>query len=145
MKIFNHFTSFQEVPNHLSLCISVKGCPLNCKGCSWTGFENALNFSTDDLKHLLDRYGKYLSCVCFLGGEWETDLPEFLKVVKAYNLKTCLYTGLLEVDEKIRSQLDYLKTGPYIESLGGLQKKTTNQIFIDVKTGENLNHYFIKE
>ena len=77
--------------------------------------------------------------------EWETDLPEFLKVVKAYNLKTCLYTGLLEVDEKIRSQLDYLKTGPYIESLGGLQKKTTNQIFIDVKTGENLNHYFIKE
>jgi len=82
--------------------------------------------------------------VVFMGGEWTNDLKEMLKYAKASNIKTCLYTGQDNVSPDLKSNLDYLKTGKWIKELGGLNSKTTNQIFQNVKTGEILNYKFIK-
>lgn len=140
----------QEVPGEISLCISVTGCPLHCKGCHspflWKkGTGSAL---TDEVfVTTLERYKDMLSCVLFMGGEWEEEsLIHKLQIAHSYSLHTCLYTGLIEeeVPLAIKQELTWLKTGPWIASLGGLSSPTTNQRFIKVSTGEVLNKLFYK-
>ena len=146
MKLYNFFTSLQEVPDNLSLCFSFAGCPIHCKGCSWENEKNYKDYDLSALKEILNKYSSYISCVCCLGGEWEKDFVSFLSYCKSLNLKTCLYTGLKEMKNlDILSRLDYIKLGPYVESLGGLSSKNTNQVFLDVKTGKRLNNLFVKE
>ena len=62
-------------------------------------------------------------------------LTELAKKVKEYNpsLKTGVYSGRenLADDEKLyKNVFDYIKTGPYIEEFGPLNKVTTNQRLI---------------
>lgn len=106
------------------------------------------------LETRIKQYQDMISCVLFLGGEWQIkQLIELLQTVKNTNpsLKTCLYTGL-ELDEIVdlikqdvnksaeigwryifeNNLLDYLKTGRWIRELGGLDNKKTNQRFYKV-------------
>ncbi len=66
-----------------------------------------------------------------------------LKYAQGQGYKTCLYTGEREVEQQILKYLTYIKTGPWIQELGGLGSKTTNQIFKEVKTNKKLNQLFI--
>lgn len=146
MRIINHFTSFQEVPDNLSLCFSVFGCPHKCKNCSWAGEKEFMNLSITDIEEILDKYKDYVSCICFLGGEWEPDFEEILDLCNKKNLLTCLYTGADKFEnQEILSKLTFIKVGHYDESLGGLQSKTTNQRFIDLRTYTCLNDKFLKD
>lgn len=138
--------TLQEVPCEIAFCISVFGCPLKCKGCSWEGEIEHRTFLLEDLKQNLEKYkGGLVTCICFLGGEWEKDFISYLKLCQSYGYKTCLYTGRDEIaDEKLLANLDYLKVGHWDARLGGLDSKTTNQVFLNLKTGEKLNKYFWK-
>ena len=144
IRILSHFTSFQEVPNHLSLCFSFFGCPHRCKGCSWEGENKFLTLKLSDFEAIIKKYYNFVSCVCFLGGEWEEEFESMVDICKRYNLTTCLYTGLDEFNLSVKEKLDFLKIGHYNASLGGLDKKETNQKFIDMKTGLCLNELFWK-
>ena len=146
MNIYNYDIVFQEVPDEITLCITVCGCKLKCKGChSPHTWENSgHDFSINDYKKLLEKYENYISCVCFMGGEWEEQLAVLLKIAKESGLKTCLYTGANSIGKNIYDNLDYLKLGPWIEELGGLNSINTNQIFLEVNTNEVLNYKFIK-
>lgn len=147
MRIFNYDIVFQEVPDEMSLCITVCGCPLKCDGCHspHTWGNSGQPFSIDDFKALLNKYKDYISNVVFMGGEWEQDtLITMLQISKAENLKTCLYTGLDDIDESIKKELTYLKTGRFIKELGGLNSKNTNQVFKNLVTDELLNYKFLK-
>lgn len=118
------------------------------------------------LETRINQYQDMISCVLFLGGEWQIkQLIELLQIVKISNpsLKTCLYTGL-ELDEivgliqnEINNQvgvgwkyifennlLDYLKTGRWIRELGGLDNKNTNQRFykVNVKHKERSSYSY---
>ena len=143
----------QEVPNEISLCFTLTGCPLACKGCHseyiWNpDFGEPL--TADLLEKLIDRYDEAISCVLFMGGEWRAEeLLQFVRIAKAKKLKTALYTGLnmKQMERKhseLLSELDYIKTGKWIPSLGGLDSKATKQVFTDLKTRKTLNHYFWK-
>ena len=169
--------TFQEVPNEISLSFLIAGCPLKCKGChsadSWRVTSKAsetikskthpinsnarIQLTNEYLENRIKQYQDMISCVLFLGGEWEIEkLIELLQTVKNTNpsLKTCLYTGL-ELDEIVEfikqeinevnknadigwkyifenNLLDYLKTGRWIRELGGLDNKNTNQRFYKV-------------
>ena len=125
----------QDVPDEITLAISLSGCPLHCKGChsSFTWREDFGEILTDEkMNELLDK-NKYISCVLFYGGEWKLErLLELIAIVKQRNIKVCLYTGLTmeEVQEqkaKLLDVLDYIKVGRWVEKLGGLNHKTTNQ------------------
>lgn len=141
---------WQEVPNETSLAFLITGCPLGCKGChsadSWkTGQGNEL--TCDYLIERLIRYQGLISCVLFMGGEWQAEkLLPLLQLCRQQRLQTCLYTGLErhEVPHCLLSELTYLKTGRWIAERGGLSSLTTNQRFIDLRSNENLNHLFIK-
>lgn len=155
-----HFVSeqltFQEIPEEICLSYMIVGCPLRCPGChsselwskSQLNSNTRLNTTTQDpmlsgakklspeyLSAAIEKNKDFFTCVLFLGGEWHApELLELLKLTKNQNLKTALYTGLESVDNEIYQQLDYLKTGPWIQKLGGLKSSTTNQKLIHVPT-----------
>ena len=137
---------FQEVPNEISLCFSISGCNIGCKGCHSTELWNKHHGTQLTNKSFLDWLNKYqglITCVCFFGGEWQAaSLIEKLVIANKSGLKSCLYSGRKHIDISITQHLTYLKTGPWIPELGGLNQRTTNQQFIEVSTGKNLNHLF---
>lgn len=140
---------WQEVPGEVSLAFLVAGCPLRCKGChsmdSWRAQGRALD--ADGLQARLDRYKGLISCVLFMGGEWQADaLRPLLAQARAAGLSTCLYTGLEKaaVPRELLPHLTYLKTGRWLPERGGLDNPNTNQQFIDLRSGAVLNHLFSK-
>ena len=151
MGFFVNFSSkqivWQEVPGEVSLAYTISGCPLRCPGChsadTWPlGAGNLLTFS--DFKAQLQQYRGLITCVLFMGGEWhETFLLKLLNYAQQQGLTTCLYTGLEDINNAVKSQLTYLKTGAWVRELGGLDSAETNQKFIDLRTNECLNHLFL--
>ena len=147
MEILTTMVTLQEVPTEISYCICAYGCPLKCKGCSWYGETTHRSFTLEDMERVLTKYKNgIISCICFLGGEWNSDFKDYLELCNKHGFKTCLYTGRDNVeDEDMLAKLDYLKYGHWDASLGGLDSKTTNQVFLNLKTGEKLNNYFWKD
>lgn len=142
MQIFAETISLLEVPGEISLTLGVSGCPHNCPGCSWAKEDTEGETVTiQEFSDKLDSLKGAVTVVTFLGGDWESDLEEFLQVAKDKGFKTCLYTGLDEIDMGA-DLLNYLKVGSWKRELGGLDAETTNQKFIKVETGEVLNHLF---
>ena len=140
---------FQEVPNEISLCFSITGCQVGCKGCHSTELWNK-NFgqplTNTNFQHWVNKYQGLISTVLFMGGEWQKDcLIEKLILAKKQGLKTCLYTGENDVNDEISKHLSYVKIGKWDPNQGGLNTPNTNQKFIDLTSGNTLNHLFIKE
>ena len=144
-----------EIPNELSLGISILGCPQHCKGChspqlwdvnSAGRGKDLTPESIDALRTLQNGF----SCVLFLGGDWNpSDLTEaILGASTGLEMPCALYSG--QEYEALRDSMDlrlfkYLKWGAYREDLGGLQSRTTNQQIWRLENGvpvEKLNHYF---
>lgn len=126
------YETFEEIPTEINLCINITNCPIHCEGCHskylWKDIGDPL--TTDVLDGWLQRHSG-ITCVVFMGGDSD---PESINQLASYvrtnhsNIKTAWYTGRDNISDKIKiSNFDYIKTGPYIQSLGGLDKKTTNQ------------------
>lgn len=133
----------QEVPNEISLAINVSDCPYKCKGChSQYLWDYVGTYLTDDIDKLLNMYNGMISCVCFMGGDQNPEeLLYCLNKVKNKKLKTCLYTGnddITSIDKEVVNNLDYIKIGRYIEELGGLDSKTTNQRMFDLNNNKEI-------
>ncbi|MCG7533450.1 anaerobic ribonucleoside-triphosphate reductase activating protein [Pseudoalteromonas sp. OOF1S-7] len=149
MNVFEPQICFQEVPNEIALGFLCTGCQIGCRGCHspqvWDA-QNGTPLTVGRFTGLLHKYSGLITCVVFFGGEWQAPLLiKLLQLARHAGLKTCLYTGLQEVPAPLRAELTYLKTGPYIQALGGLDKPNTNQLFIDVASGQILNAHFSRE
>lgn len=143
LKYLNYSIVMQEVPNEVSLAINISGCPHRCEGChSKELWEYIGAYLTDDIDALLEEYGDLISCVCFMGGDQNLKELEYcVDKVRDKQLKTCLYTGtdnINLIDKSIIQKLDYIKVGRYIEELGGLKSKTTNQRMYDLKNNKEI-------
>ena len=146
MYCYDFHVVMQEVPGEIRLCFTISGCPLRCDGCHspflWKEGSGS-KISEKAYGDILHRYFGFATCVVFMGGEWHPEeLVFYLKFAKEQGYKTCLYTGLDKVNQKILDHLTYIKTGAWMAELGGLSSKTTNQKFIEVKTNRVLNHLF---
>lgn len=140
LKYANYTIAFQEVPNEISLIINVTGCPHKCEGCHsmylWDYYGCNIE---DDLDSMLEQYKSMITCVCFMGGDQNTEnLQELLfKLKTEHNLKTCIYSGYDNVDifQHIINQdlLDYLKIGHFNKELGGLDSPNTNQVYYQIE------------
>lgn len=137
---------WQEVPGETSLAYTITGCPVGCKGChsvdSWP-VGSGTSLLPDVFSARLTQYQDLISCVLFLGGEWQPSaLLTLLQLSKVHGLKTCLYTGQETVSNELFQVLDYVKVGPWIAARGGLDNPNTNQRFINLANGEVLNQRF---
>jgi len=87
---------------------------------------------------LLDKYGGAITCLCFMGGDASPkrveELAEYVRCKTNERLKTAWYSGrpTLPKDCSLK-HFDYIKLGPYIEHLGGLDASTTNQRFYRIE------------
>lgn len=146
--LYSHYdVTFQEVPGEVSLVFDITGCPHRCQGChSQFLWEYTGSPLLADMPHLLGKYSGMITCVCFMGGDQNKDeLLLACRIVKQAHLKTCLYSGLTALEFYKLScanpsflaedYFDYIKLGPYVESLGGLSSKSTNQRFYQLVWG----------
>lgn len=124
---------FQEVPNEITLGISISGCRIRCVGChSRDLWEDKGTPLTPQCLELLLKKHQGITCVCLFGGEHDIDsLIELFKFTKEHtSLKTAWYCGLDIIPDKyshIKQYLDFIKIGHYDMDLGGLDSPTTNQ------------------
>ena len=129
MKIVETSISLLEVPGEVALNVGVVGCPLRCKGCHSPYLRNSKNIqdvSLDQFKSNISKVAPFITCINFMGGEWEQDFPVFVTELKK-QFKISLYTGFSIEEIKNLNDLDYIKVGPFIKELGGLSSVTTNQ------------------
>jgi len=148
MRYMKEYTEivFQEVPDEISLAFSITGCGKHCVGCHTPILQDKLAgdmFTIQTLTEYLDYYDGFISNILFFGGDLFVDeLIPMLKYTHSRGVKTTLYTGFTAVDDDIKKNLDYLKTGAYIAELGALGETTTNQVMINVVTGEDITYKF---
>jgi anaerobic ribonucleoside-triphosphate reductase activating protein len=94
------------------------------------------------LAELLQKYINAVTCVCFMGGDSAPQevgrLAAFLQ--KKYSIKTGWYSGKSDIPDGCSVQnFDYIKLGPFIQHLGGLNSATTNQRFYHVENGNMID------
>lgn len=135
LKYLGYGITFLEVPDEVSLVINISGCPYKCEGChSDYLWEYDGPYLLDDLYGLLEKYGEYITCVCFMGGDQNRDdLEQAVDMVHGKGLKVCIYSGR-KFSSHGRDYLEqfapeYYKIGNYDKNLGGLNSPKTNQRF----------------
>ena len=132
MKYLDYAVTFTEFPDEIALCIDITNCPFHCKGCHspelWEDVGTILN--QNELAKLIGR-NKGISCVGFMGGK-----PKLINTFAAFiknsfkDIKVGWYWGGKDIPREINIKwFDYIKIGPYVEELGGLDNPNTNQRF----------------
>ena len=129
MKYTDTQIGFQEFPDEISLLINISNCPFHCPGCHspelWEDVGIELTYGRLDN---LIKTNKGITLVGFMGGDpvLVNSLAAYIK--HNYDIKTGWYWGGETVPKEINEiNFDYIKLGPYIEELGGLDNPNTNQ------------------
>ena len=145
IKYVNTMVTFSEVPDEISLCIEISNCHCHCKNChsSYLAEDIGEELNIHSLKNLIDN-NKGITCVSFMGGDSNpSDINSLAQWVKInYPIKVAWYSGKQELSKDINlSNFNYIKLGPYIEELGPLNSKTTNQRFYKI---DDITYKFLK-
>lgn len=131
LKFLETMVTFTEVPDEISLCINITNCPCHCKNCSEPWLADNIGAELDWIRmNFLIKKNPHITCICFMGGDSDyQSIYDLTKEIKrSYpNLKVAIYSGRQEMNYLIEDIIDYYKVGPWIEELGGLNKKTSNQ------------------
>lgn len=140
MKIASYDIVFQDVPGEVTLSLNLSQCPNRCPGCHSPQLQDDIGLQLDDalLDGLLERYGRDVTCVCFMGGDREPE--EVMRLagrVRSAGLKTAWYSGRQQLPDCFNADLlDFVKLGPYVESLGPLPSPDTNQRMYRIENGD---------
>jgi anaerobic ribonucleoside-triphosphate reductase activating protein len=122
---------FREIPSEITLGVSLSGCTIKCPDCNqkelWEDKGTILDVNQLDI---LLRAHQGISCILLMGAEHNIDALTELFMYAHKRVKTAWYCGLKEIPKNKRGilqYLDYVKVGPFIKELGGLDSPTTNQ------------------
>jgi anaerobic ribonucleoside-triphosphate reductase activating protein len=126
----------------VTLAINLSNCPHRCVGCHSPHLRSDIGEALTEatLSTLIRKYENSITCVCFMGGDAVPDelchLANFIRENRNGNIKTAWYSGNNSLqDERLKSYFDFIKLGEFIQSLGGLNKKTTNQRLYRISNG----------
>ena len=142
---------FAEIPDEITLAISISGCPIRCKGChsQYLWADTGEELTTEVLSAQLESHIG-VTCVCFMGGDQApAEINQLALWVKSHtDVKTAWYSGRAELTAEIETvNFDYLKLGPYDAENGPLNQRSTNQRLYRVDKGqrlEDITHRFWK-
>lgn len=146
MKYVDCDIMFQEVPDEVSLVVNVSNCPNKCPGCHSSYLMNDIGYvlDTDSMEKLISPYENLITCVCFMGGDsspYEVeDLARWINMKYEGRYIVAWYSGRDNIPEGFDiTQFRYIKTGRYIEKLGNLRCRTTNQRFYEIGKDRKMN------
>ena len=136
LKYVNYDITFQEIPDEITLCITISNCPCHCIGChsSYLAEDIGEGLTLDKIYKLIEN-NEGITCICFMGGDSSPkEIDMFARCIKdLYDIKVAWYSGRQELSKYINLKcFDFIKLGPYIEEFGPLNSKTTNQRFYQV-------------
>ena len=141
LKYVNTMVTFSEVPDEISLCIEISNCPCKCVNChsSYLAQDIGKPLDLQHLTNLIDS-NRGITCVCIMGGDANpSEVDDIAQDIKEYypKLKVAWYSGKQELSKDINLEFfDFIKLGPYIEELGPLNSKTTNQRFYKIENNK---------
>ena len=144
LKYLNTQVTFSEVPDEITLCINITGCKIGCKNChsSYLAEDIGKPLNLDNLVKLIEA-NQGITCIAFMGGDASpATVDAYASMIKYRypNLKVAWYSGRQELNEDILLEnFDFIKLGPYIEELGPLNSKTTNQKMYEVCNMSSIN------
>ena len=141
LKVYNYDIVFQEIPDEVTLAVNLAGCPCHCPGCHSPHLWEDVGLVLDEalLRRIYDEYAGEVTCICLMGGDADPAAVEALCgfIKRDMGLHSGWYSGRAALPENIDLlHFDYVKTGPYIESLGGLKSPQTNQRLYRVSAGK---------
>lgn len=149
LKCYNYDIVCQEVPDEITLAVNISCCPNRCKGCHspWLLEDKGEPITEDMLDSLIGKYQSAITCFCFMGGDIEPfeiqRLASWIKK-KFPGLKTAWYSGKADLPDGFDvTVLDFIKLGPFIESLGGLKSPETNQRMYSVSSDGKMERIFL--
>ncbi len=144
LKYVNSDIVCQEIPGHVTLAINISNCPCRCPGCHSTYLSQDIGteLTPSTLSDLISRRGDGATCVSFMGGDADpravSDLAAHVRRAHPH-LATAWYSGRTILSPLIdRRNFAFIKVGPYIEHLGPLNSRTTNQRLYRVMPGGEL-------
>ena len=140
LKYVDTMVTFSEVPSEITLCINISNCPCHCKNChsSYLAEDIGEKLTLDKIYKLIDN-NEGITCICFMGGDSSPKEIDILArcIKDLYDIKVAWYSGKQELSKDINLKwFNFIKLGPYIEELGPLNSKTTNQRFYKVVDGK---------
>lgn len=123
--------TFAEIHDEICLSINLSCCPHKCPGCHSAYLQKDIGDELNEsvLDYLINK-NQGITCVLFLGGDNDKEsLKNLAKYISNnYDLLVGWYSGEINLDlDYYGKYFDYIKIGPYIESLGPLNSPTTNQ------------------
>ena len=124
-------TVIEEIPDRVTLAVEISNCRGNCPGCHSPFLKDDIGEELTPKvidKLITDNFG--INCFLFLGEGRDSDMLLALAryIRNTYPaIEVAVYSGREKVDEEYYDVFDFVKTGPYIEALGPLNKRTTNQ------------------
>ena len=131
---------FAEIPDEITLAISISGCPIRCPGChsQYLWDDAGEELTVEVLSSLLTGHAG-ISCLCFMGGDQDpAEVNHLARWVKEHSrVRTAWYSGRGRLASEIElAHFDYVKLGPYDERRGPINRLTTNQVLYRVRDGE---------
>lgn len=144
LKYVNFDIVFQEIPDEVTLAINLSNCPNRCKGCHSPYLMEDVGepLTAVVLVDLLSRYGQGITCICFMGGDSAPEeITQLATAVKSYlnDIKVGWYSGRNYFPAGFSVQpFNYIKLGAYVENLGNLRSKNTNQRLYKITENQEL-------
>lgn len=126
---------FSEVPNEISLAITISNCKWGCRNChsSYLLKDEGNELTPEKFEKMLTKMDG-ITCVCLMGGDRKENITlvnSLFTIAKTQGLKTCWYIGSAVFPYGLNlHNVDFIKLGQYNENLGPLTSKTTNQKFL---------------
>ncbi|MDR1331470.1 MAG: 4Fe-4S cluster-binding domain-containing protein [Tannerella sp.] len=124
---------FREIPGEVTLALNLAGCPHRCPGCHSPHLQDDAGEALTEgvLRSLLDAFRHAVTCLCFMGGDAAPRdvmrLAAFARRHMPQGFATAWYSGRQTPFDGATDCFDYIKLGPYVERLGGLDSPATNQ------------------
>ena len=89
---------FAEIPCETTLAINITNCPNRCRGCHSLHLQADMGRVLDEaeLCGILARYGRSVTCVCFMGGDAAPHEIAALAELTAEDANALMQTALRE-------------------------------------------------
>ncbi len=144
LKYYNYDIVFQEIPNEVTLAVNITNCPNRCKGCHSPHLQKDIGeeLNEERIISLMDKYASAITCFCFMGGDNDPlNINYLARLIRDRfpEIKIAWYSGREKLpDEFEYRNFQYIKLGGYVEKLGNLKSKTTNQQLFEIHRDGNM-------